>query len=278
MSPEIKKRSEIPQTTIGGIIQNYLESPEFSQHAKIQNTYDAYKIDFIRFAEFCQTTGISSLDSVGRGDISSWFETMVTNGISTATILRRKSSMIGFLNWAEENGLINKSLAESLPPVHRENAIAYRSRSALNQTKLTALIKAAEEQPSLRDAVYIQIAVQTGALLEELIDLDRRDVRIQKNGQIGIRFYNRDKDKYNVEPVDDEAKNVILGYLSNENIDPDNPLFLGWRNNERITHQGVWFFLKKYRSIIDVPNLSPTMLRNTYYANRARQRRKTVSQ
>ncbi|MBI2031834.1 MAG: site-specific integrase [Candidatus Levybacteria bacterium] len=264
MTHEAKRPEALPRHGLSQTIRRYIDSDDFLRHARSENTRHAYESDLVSFGDYCASSGSGSIETLSNKRIDNWFETMSQSGFSEATLNRKKSSLLGFLHWAAERNLFDTSLLRK-PLSNWLEIIKSKPSNGLTGEQLTILLNAAGDQPSLRDAVFIQIALQTGVMLEQIVDLDRRDIVIQENGQMGIRLYNRKDDDYDIKPLDEEAKNVVLGYLTNENTDPDNPLFPGWRHNERITRQGLWLILKKYRAIIGVRNLTPTTLRNTYF-------------
>lgn len=277
MTPEIRRHEELPQNEIKQALQGYLNSDEFSQRVKTKNSRLAYTWDINQFGEYCRESEVKSLRSLDSDHINRWFEMMRANGLSPSTIARRKSSLVGFLDWAGERELLNKELFELSIPKWNEGATR-RSRKGLNQEQQDLLLDAAKRKENLRDAVFIMITLQTGASLEQIINLDRQDILIQENEQMGIRLKNRNNEGFDIKQVDEEAKEVIIQYLDIVYVDPNKPLFPGSRNNERITHQGLWYILREYRLLSGVPNLTPSMLRNTYFENLARQKKENPNQ
>ena len=276
MIPEIERPIENQQNKIGQVLRRYVGSEEFSQRARTYNTLNAYTGNLSLFFSFCQNRAISSIKELKPDNISAWFEELKERGDSPPTRARRRASLAGFLCWGIDNELVQKDVLSPPMPNWRESYIR-RSTKSLKKEQIDALLKEAKKQNSLRDAAFILIAVQTGVFVEKIVDLDRCDV-VQRDGQMGIRFYDEKEDEYDTKQVDKTAQEVIGKYLNERDVDPDQPLFPGERHNEQITRQGLWFILKKYRANIGVPELSPIMLRNTYFENLARQKRESAQE
>lgn len=273
MIPEIERPIE-SQNKIGQVLQRYVGSEKFFQHARTNNTLNAYTADLSLFFSFCQNRAISSIEELKPDNISAWFEELKRRGDSSATLTRRRASLAGFLYWGIDNELVQKDVLSASMPNLQESYIR-RSTKSLTKEQIDALLKEAKKQDSLRDAAFILIAVQTGVFVEKIADLNRCDV-FQIDGQMGIRFYDEKEDEYDTKQVDKTAQEVIGKYLNERDVDPYQPLFPGERHNERITRQGLWFILKKYRAHVGVPELSPTMLRNTYFENKMKQKREST--
>lgn len=264
MSPEAKKFETLAQETLKDALQRYRSSENFYQHARTQNTQYAYNHDISHFSFFCQERGINSLAFLKPQDLNLWLETMSKNGNSVSTIQRRQSTIFGFLDWAEKEGLIAANEFKSQIPRWKEDRLKRRSRTSLTQEQVNTLINSARaQQDSQRDAAFIVIAVQTGAKLEQIIKLNRGDILQEKN-KMRIRFYNR-KYEPEIAKVNKTAQEIVDKFLEEVDGNSNSPLFTNKRKKGRITRCGLWFVLKKYQSTIGTDKLTPTTLRDTYF-------------
>lgn len=143
--------------------------------------------------------------------------------------------------------------------------------SYLSKDHLAALLA----QPNLekpagrRDVVLLSVLYDTGARVQELIDLTAGDVRLETPAQIRILGKGR---KIRVVPLMDNTANLLRGYLHENNLTLpetfDYPLF---RNNQgnKLTRVGVNYILQKYERLVREAyphfkqKISPHTLRHT---------------
>ncbi|CEG57788.1 TPA: tyrosine-type recombinase/integrase [Legionella pneumophila subsp. pneumophila] len=143
--------------------------------------------------------------------------------------------------------------------------------SYLSKDHLAALLA----QPNLgkpegrRDVVLLSTLYDTGARVQELIDLTVGDVRLKTPAQVRILGKGR---KIRVVPLMDNTANLLQSYLHENNLllpeTFDYPLF---RNNQgnKLTRVGVNYILQKYERLVREASpqykqrISPHTLRHT---------------
>lgn len=120
-----------------------------------------------------------------------------------------------------------------------------------------------------RDVVLLSVLYDTGARVQELIDLTVGDIRLETPAQ--VRLFGKGR-KVRVVPLMDNTVNLLRNYLHENNLALpekfDYPLF---RNNQgnKITRVGVNYILQKYvRKIQETypyfkQKISPHTLRHT---------------
>ncbi|AWN73399.1 site-specific integrase [Legionella anisa] len=141
----------------------------------------------------------------------------------------------------------------------------------LSKDHLAALLAQPDlEKPEgRRDVVLLSVLYDTGARVQELIDLTVGDVRLDTPAQVRILGKGR---KIRVVPLMDNTANLLQGYLHENNfLRPeafDYPLF---RNNQgnKLTRVGVNYILQKYERLVREAyphfkqKISPHTLRHT---------------
>ncbi|KTD60350.1 site specific recombinase [Legionella santicrucis] len=143
--------------------------------------------------------------------------------------------------------------------------------SYLSKDHLVALLA----QPNLekpagrRDVVLLSVLYDTGARVQELIDLTVGDVRLETPAQVRILGKGR---KIRIVPLMDNTVNLLQSYLHENNLllpeTFDYPLF---RNNQgnKLTRVGVNYILQKYERLVREAHphfkqrISPHTLRHT---------------
>jgi len=141
----------------------------------------------------------------------------------------------------------------------------------LSKEHLVALLA----QPDLnkpdgrRDAILLSTLYDTGARVQELIDLTVGDVRLELPAQVRILGKGR---KIRTVPLMDNTVKLIRNYLYENNFTSpdkfDHPLFQNHQGN-KLTRAGVSYILKKYAHMVSKryphfkQKISPHTLRHT---------------
>lgn len=114
-----------------------------------------------------------------------------------------------------------------------------------------------------RDLVLLSTLYDTGARVQELIDLTVRDVRIEKPAVICLTGKGR---KTRHVPVMKQTVALLSTYLTEQKLlTPDrldHPLFFN-RQGQKLTRAGVTYILKKYTSGPELDSVTPHVLRHT---------------
>lgn len=120
-----------------------------------------------------------------------------------------------------------------------------------------------------RDAVLLSVLYDTGARVQELIDLSVGDVRLDPPAQLRLRGKGR---KMRAVPLMDNTAQLLRDHLQENHLDLSNhfdkPLFQNARH-QRLSRSGVRYILQKYlvsaRSKLSTLNrtVSPHTLRHT---------------
>jgi len=155
-------------------------------------------------------------------------------------------------------------------------AISYRRHEKTEVRYLTPdEIKTIMSQPELsksggrRDAVMIALFYDTGARVQEIIDLLARDVRLQTPAQIRLTGKGR---KTRIVPLIDKTVEMLGDYMKEHDMFRDeranSPLFFN-RRGERLSRSGVRYILDKHANAAreDSPGMqdkiTPHTLRHT---------------
>jgi integrase/recombinase XerD len=143
-------------------------------HNRPDNTRVAYARDYARFRAFI---GSRSLRSVGLGDLSDFAGTLTG---SPATRRRTLSAIKALLTTGYTIGALrfNVGAALRLPKV-----VSRRAERRLEEIELFRLLTAVENQP--RDRAIIEALYGTGARVDELVQLRRRQLVADTEGTGG---------------------------------------------------------------------------------------------
>jgi integrase/recombinase XerD len=142
----------------------------------------------------------------------------------------------------------------------------------LSPESLAAILR----QPDLdrragrRDAVLLSLLYDTGARVQELIDLSVRDVRLESPAQVRITGKGR---KTRVVPLMNSTVELLRDYMREQDlIGPerlDTPLFRN-RHGGRLSRSGIRYLVEKYtertcaaRPSVPLPKVSPHTFRHS---------------
>ena len=221
-----------------------------------KNTICAYRDTFVLFISYIESIGVK---------VSTFSLQMVTQEI-----------VIGFLNWLQterKNG--NATRNARLAAIHafvsyiqyRHPEHLYEFQRILNipMKKKTSVpmnylsidaIKALLQQPDIhtvrgrRDLALISLMYDTGARVQEIIDLKPSSLRIDKVSTIQIMGKGN---KPRIVPMLDEQVKLLKPYLMEHELNQINkyesPLFFN-RNGDKLTRAGVNYILQKYAAMV----------------------------
>jgi site-specific recombinase XerD len=125
------------------------------------------------------------------------------------------------------------------------------------------------KQAGRRDAVLLSVLYDTGARVQELIDLSAGDVRLDSPAQVRLMGKGR---KIRAVPLMEATAEILRDHLHDNGLDCpehfDRPLFWN-RQGQRLTRSGVRYILNKYVGAVRCAHpgftqtVSPHSLRHT---------------
>jgi len=149
---------------------------------------------------------------------------------------------------------------------HARPSVGYLSKEYLAQILAQPDLRT---RSGRRDAVLLSVLYDTGARVQELIDLSAGDVRLDSPAQVRLMGKGR---KMRAVPLMDATATILRDHLRENGLDrperADQPLFQN-RQGGRLTRTGVRYLLQKYVETVrrDHPGftqpVSPHSLRHT---------------
>ncbi len=149
---------------------------------------------------------------------------------------------------------------------HSRQVVSYLTKEELAEILAQPDLKAAQGR---RDAVLLSILYDTGARVQELIDLSVGDVRLDPPAQLRLMGKGR---KMRIVPLMDSTIQLLRDHMQEKQLDgPEqfcSPLFQNARH-QRLSRSGVRYILKKYvtrardRRPTFCRSVSPHTLRHT---------------
>jgi site-specific recombinase XerD len=149
---------------------------------------------------------------------------------------------------------------------HTRSTVAYLSKEELAEILAQPDVQTSEGR---RDAVLLSVLYDTGARVQELIDLSVGDLRLDPPAQLRLLGKGR---KMRAVPLMNNTVQLLRDHLQEKHLDRpeqfDQPLFQNERN-QRLSRSGIRYILQKYlvRARSKLPSLnrtvSPHTLRHT---------------
>lgn len=229
------------------------------------NTIKAYKDTFVLFLRFMQSEKKKNANSLTLKDITQdvvihfldWLETGRGCGISTRNArLATLHSFFHYLQYRSPILLHEWQRILAIPMKKAEKPI--RAHICLEGIKLLLEQPERETPSGLRDLVILSLLYDSGARVQELIDLSPSDISLNKPYSVKIRGKGNKK---RLVPLMDAQVRILVAYMKMSRlIEPNeatSPLFSNSRM-ERFTRMGINNILQKY--VNRVKSLNPNLL------------------
>jgi integrase/recombinase XerD len=217
------------------------------------NTVKAYRDVYMLLLRYCRDErGIPverlRLDHINVALVEDFLKHLESErGCSIRTLNHRLAAVHAFFRY------IQAELPERLLQCQQIMAIPLRrhalpSMEYLSKSQLATVLAQPDLQSSRgrRDAVLLSVLYDTGARVQELIDLDVGDARLESPAQIRLTGKGR---KVRAVPLMDATVQLITDYLCESELDTRQngscPLFRN-RQGNRLTRGGVSYILRKY--------------------------------
>ena len=240
-------------TTLSVHISHFLGHYLSGQRNLSPNTIKAYRDVFVLLLRFCRDVKGISIEKLELEQINAELIDAFLNHLqherdcSIRTINQRLAAVHAFFRYlqVEEPSLLLQCQRILAIPLRRyvRHEVSY-----LHKDLLTALLA----QPDLkrsdgrRDAVLLSVLYDTGARVQELIDLTAGDVRLEAPAQVRILGKGR---KVRIVPLMQNTALLLRQYIDENNLalpeNYDRPLFRNKFGNA-LTRVGVNYILQKY--------------------------------
>lgn len=242
----------------------FLASHNYSQH-----TRRAYLIDIAQLLNFLSSNGLKTLQSVSLRNLDAWLAKLDSKRLTGTTRRRKSSSIRSFFNFLERSEYISNNIAKRLIMPEKET----KKRKRLSKEEYQRLEAVVANKA--KKAVIIQLFLQTGIRLSELVNLDLEDIvkfpkiitsKPEDAGVLLIRGGKRRKDR--IVPLNEKACHALKIWLQERPDDiKTNALIISKfrhsRNNGRLTPGGVQKIVKNCFIKAKILGVSVHNLRHT---------------
>ena len=228
------------------------------------NTIKAYRDMFTLLLRFCRDVrGIPPerlrLEQIDVSLVEAFLDYLQRERESSSrTRNQRLAAVHAFFRYvqAEEPAHIHQCQKILAIPLRRHTRpiIGYLSKDELAEILAQPDLRTPEGR---RDAVLLSVLYDTGARVQELVDLSVGDVRLDPPAQLRLLGKGR---KMRAVPLMGNTTQLLRDYIQENHLDPsehfDKPLFHNARH-ERLTRSGVRYILHKY--VVLARNTRPSL-------------------
>lgn len=217
------------------------------------NTVKAYRDVFTLLLRFCRDHRHIAIERLALKDVDvsviEAFLEHLTNDrrASVRTQNHRLAAMHSFFRYiqSEEPDRLLQCQQILAIPLRRQpqSLVSYLSREYLSEILAQPDL---QTRTGRRDAVLLSVLYDTGARVQELVDLNPADVRLSSPAQVRLMGKGR---KMRAVPLMDNTTQLLHDHLREHRLDrperADRPLFTN-RYDQRLTRWGVQYILKKH--------------------------------
>lgn len=239
------------------------EIAKFCDQFLTTNTRSAYRRDLDAFFHFATEVGVGELSQLKPEHIDGYFQDCEKRNLSRATIERRVASLSSFLR---RTGM--KEFAKTVRYISTEHIGRKPEIQPFHPLSAEEVKKLQEEsRNNPRASAIIAIVLGTGATLEELRALNAGDVLEQESQIVAIRFRGKGSERQATLGIN--ALEIVRRHKGERK--GEGPLFAQKppikRGEGRLSRGSISSDVKQYAKKIGRPDLSLTVLRQTFIVN-----------
>ena len=219
-----------------------------------------YENDLADLISFLATSGVTNLSQVGLAHLRIYQADLDRRGYKPSTTNRKTFAIKGFFSFLYDYALIKDNIARMLIPP----AVERGEPRFLSEAEYTRLLQVCADNP--RDAAIIELFLQTGIRLSELVGLTVNDVTLpptitSDSGFTGSIRIKRGSGHAKI-PLNYKASNALKKWLEVRDPILDTALFLT-TVKKPMGKRAVQLMLEKYLSAAGIENASVQSLRHT---------------
>jgi integrase/recombinase XerD len=226
-----------------------------------KRTRAEYSSDLADLCAFLERGGVTTLTQVRLSDLEAYQAELDRRELRASSRNRKTYAIKTFFHFLYEQGVLFSDFTSRLipPPVERNEP------RVLSETEYKALQQACRQ--STRDAAIIELYLQSGMTLTEVVRLTVQDIELpnrisQDSDNTGMARVRRRRGNIEYIPLNYKVCQVLAKYLAERSQSPSAYLFLS-RRNRALSKRAVQYVVVKYLEQIGIRNASVRTLRHT---------------
>jgi len=239
-----------------------------------KNTISSYSYTLMLFYDYCKTVRHIRQDKLTFAKINKtfvvdfclWLETERHNAISTRN--QRLAAIHALFLYIQTEVVEQTALCRDILDIQEKKTVTMPpSYLSVEETTLLFAMPDTLHKQGRRDLALLLLLYDSGARVQELIDLCAGDIMLGKEAT--VKLFGKGQ-KTRTVPIMPETANILKGYMMEYKIRQfDQTIFVN-RSNTKLTDMGVTYILKKYVALAKKVNphmfkdpVSPHMMRRT---------------
>jgi integrase/recombinase XerD len=203
-----------------------------------------------------------SINAADQSIVQAYINSLQDEGISSATILRKLSSIRSFYKFLVSINEISSDPTENLETPKNKRKLP----SILTLEEISKLMDqpSGKDHKSIRDKAMLELLYGTGIRVSELIGLNLEDVDIN-----GATIVCRSSSKVRTTNIEKRAIPYLQNYLKDSRVKlvrnkEEKALFVNF-HGRRMTRQGFWKIVKYYTQKANInKDITPHTLRHSF--------------
>ncbi len=234
------------------------------------NTIISYRDTYVRLLTYCRDVlsikperiSVSDLTAERLVDYLNWLEQDCNNSINTRNQrLAAIHSLFRYIQMQSPEHMFQCQQILGIPYKKAEkHPVGYLSE---DETKSLLSMPDTSTKKGRRDQAILTLLYDSGARVQELVDLRVGDLRLEPPSQVKLTGKGR---KTRSVPLMDKTVTLLRQYLLENKLDSpisfEHPLFFN-SQRRKLTRQGVAYILDKYADLCNIQQVSPHKLRHT---------------
>jgi integrase len=246
---------------------DYLRNDQRSPHTLVQ--YAGYLQAFAAWFKKVSPAVVLTPAEVTDRDLRDWQKHLRQDKLpkgdgrtrKPATVNTELAAIKSFLFWAYRKGVI-----KTMPDTPRRGKTGERDVKWLDAREQRALLREASRDRDKRNLAIIEILIETGLRVAELVNLKWTDITLrERKAELTVRAGKGAKPRGPL-VITPEARQAFKTLRAMDpEVGPDDYVFLGQRGS--LTVKGVQALMRRYAQRLNWENLSPHQLRHTFAMN-----------
>lgn len=228
------------------------------------NTLSSYRRDVEAYINYLDEHGIDELKRANKTVVLTYLLYLQKKGRATATISRTLASLRSFYGYLTRVGVVQTD-----PTMGLESPKVEKKLPQILSTEEVDLLLSQPKCVDLkgyRDKAMLELLYATGIRVSELIGLNLDDVNLS------MGFVHCASTRERVIPLGSVAERAIAEYMNKARRmmvkNTDEPALFVNCNGRRLTRQGFWKIIKKYKAQAGITKeLTPHTLRHSFAAH-----------
>jgi site-specific recombinase XerD len=187
-----------------------------------ERTRVEYLNDLEDFLGFLGKTGINHVKEIGLRIIELYVANLERKGLASLTRKRRVVTIRSFLSYLYDDGCLDTNISKKIVLPFTESTTPY----VLTQSQCDRLRNASADSP--RDNAIIELFLQTGITLSELVHLTLNDIKLDETEkhQGFMRILGSRGNKERIIPLNSKASVALKNYIGTRKDTGNSILFL----------------------------------------------------